>query len=77
MTEQNELTPAEKVYKVFGSRRRIAKIVGRDVSSVARWNYPIDKQGLNGRVPSAVQSILLAEAKRLNLELSADDLISG
>jgi hypothetical protein len=77
MTEQTKLTPAEKVYKAFGSQKRIADIVKRNKSSVARWNYPSEKQGLNGRVPSAVQADLLKAAKSLNLDLTADDLISS
>ena len=69
------ITPAERVITAFGGVRAVARAIGRNPSSVSRWR--MDKQfgGTGGRVPGAVQALLLEEAKLAGVKLTAEDLI--
>jgi len=70
-------TPAEVVIAKFGGVRELARALGKDPSTVHRWNTPAEKGGTGGRVPSKVQTRLLELARQRGVALSADDLITG
>lgn len=61
----------------FDGVRPLARLLGKDPSTIHRWRMPAAKGGLDGRVPSAVQVRLLDLAKERGVALSAEDLING
>ncbi|MFN8820549.1 MAG: carph-isopro domain-containing protein [Betaproteobacteria bacterium] len=69
------MTPADKVIEVFGGIRAVAKLVGRNPSSIQRWKKPRSERGTGGAVPTACQGRLLAIARERGITLTADDLI--
>jgi hypothetical protein len=70
------MTPAEIVIEKFGGARALAALIGKHPSTVWRWQAPVEQGGLGGRVPSKVQSQLLALARVHGVSLTAADLIS-
>lgn len=71
------LRPADIVISRFDGVRPLARLLGKDPSTIHRWRMPAAKGGLDGRVPSQVQVRLLELAKEHGVELTADELISG
>lgn len=71
------MTPADIVISRFEGARALARLLGRDPSSVHRWRMPASKGGLDGRVPSALQLPLLELAQQRGIALTAEELISG
>jgi len=71
------MSPAEIVIEAFGGIRATARITKRDPSSVSRWRLPKNKKGLGGNVPAGVQRVILEEAERRGLPITAQDLIVG
>lgn len=71
------MTPADIVIARFNGVRPLARLLGKDPSTIHRWRMPAAKGGLDGRVPSAAQVRLLALAAEKGVPLSADELISG
>lgn len=71
------LNPAEYVIYIFGGVRKTARICGRHYSSVSKWQNYVDSEGQVGNIPTPVKPILLKEAKKLGLDLTAEDLIYG
>ena len=71
------MTPADIVISRFDGVRPLARLLGKDPSTIHRWRTPAAKGGLDGRVPSAVQVRLLSLAKERGLALTADELING
>jgi hypothetical protein len=69
MRKQN-YTPAEWIVKQFGGIRQTAAIVGRAPSAVSAWKQ-------RGRVPSALQADVLELAKKMRLDVTAEDLVRG
>ena len=69
------MTPAEKVITSLGGIRAVARLIGRNPSSVQRWRKPRAEGGTGGAVPTAVQGRLLAIARDRGIPLAADDLI--
>lgn len=69
------MTPAEKVITAFGGVRATARLLALNSSSVSRWRMPAEKRGLDGRVPSIHQGVILRLARERGLDLSAADLI--
>jgi hypothetical protein len=70
-------TPAEKVIEAFGGVRVLARLLGRNPSSVVRWRQPKSEGGTGGVVPSALQGRVLTLARAQGLALTAEDLISA
>lgn len=68
------LTPADRAIAAFGGVRALARAVKRNPSSVQRWTKP-KPMGLNGRVPSVLQSEILKLSKERGLGLTAEHLI--
>jgi hypothetical protein len=71
------MTPADIVISRFGGVRPLARLLGKDPSTIHRWKQPADKGGLDGRVPSAVQVRLLDLAREQGVELTPTDLVLG
>ena len=71
------MAPADIVISRFGGVRSLARLLGKDPSTIHRWRMPAAKGGLDGRVPSAAQIKLLALAKDRGVTLTADELIIG
>lgn len=71
------MTPADIVISRFGGVRPLARLLGKDPSTIHRWKQPADKGGLDGRVPSAVQVRLLALAREQGVVLTPTDLVLG
>lgn len=71
------MTPADIVITRFEGVRSLARLLGKDPSTIHRWRMPAAKGGLDGRVPSVAQLRLLALAKELGVALTADELING
>jgi transposase-like protein len=69
------VTPAQKVIDLFGGVRPLARELGRNPSSIARWRRAKTEGGTGGAVPSSMQGRLLALAKARGLPLAAEDLI--
>lgn len=77
-TENATLTsdnPAEKCIRAFGGVRTLARLLGRNASSISRWRKPQDLGGTGGKVPSALQGRILMLAKAHGVSLVAEDLI--
>lgn len=71
------LSPAEYVIFCFQGVRATARAIGRTPSAVSKWQKYKDKDGRVGGVPRALQSDILAAAKKQGLDITADDLIYG
>lgn len=71
------LSPAEYVIFCFNGVRATARAIGRTPSAVSKWQKYKDKDGRVGGVPRGVQSEILAAAKRLDVDITADDLVYG
>ena len=70
------MTPAEKVIDAFGGVRVLARLLGRNPSSIVRWRRSKAEGGTGGVVPSALQGKVLTLARSQGLSLTAEDLIS-
>jgi transposase-like protein len=71
------MRPADIVIFRFGGVRALARLLGKDPSTIHRWRMPADKGGLAGRVPSMSQARLLELAQEHGIALTADELIAG
>lgn len=71
------MRPADIVIARFGGVRPLARLLGKDPSTIHRWRMPAAKGGLDGRVPSMVQSRLLELAAAHEVDLTAEDLVTG
>lgn len=71
------MTPADIVIAKFEGVRPLARLLGKDPSTIHRWKMPASKGGLDGRVPSSVQLRLLELARERGIALTADELING
>lgn len=71
------MSPADIVITRFDGVRPLARLLGKDPSTIHRWRMPAAKGGLDGRVPSAVQVRLMVLAKERGVALTAEELING
>ena len=71
------MTPADIVIARFEGVRPLARLLGKDPSTIHRWKMPASKGGLDGRVPSSVQVRLLDLAREGGIALTAEELING
>lgn len=66
------MEPASTIIRLCGGAAKVAEMVGRDPSRIHRWTYPKDKGGTDGLIPSDAAQVLLAEAKKREIPLTAD-----
>lgn len=71
------MTPAELVINRFGGVRKLARLLGKDPSTIHRWKQPKERGGLDGRVPSSQQVKLLDLARAQGVALTAGELVVG
>lgn len=71
------LTPAQILVLRFGGVRKTARAIGRSPAAVSKWTKNETREGLKGTIPSAVQPHILMLARKLGLDLTAEDLILG
>ena len=72
MKQTIRLNPANYVIKVLGGTVMTAKILNRHHSTVWRW---VDKKG--GYIPSKARKEILQLSKKLNLDITSEDLDYG
>lgn len=68
-------TPAEKAIAAFGGAKALAEAIDRNVTRIHRWTYPASRGGTGGKIPGSALHDVLDAAKKLGLDLSADDLL--
>ena len=71
------MTPAETVIDLFGGVSATARVLGVDVTSVARWRHYQGNDGKVGRVPQRYFEPLLKAAAAEGKHLTPDHLIFG
>lgn len=64
---------ATRVIEKLGGHKKVANILGVNVSQVYRWTYPRTRGGTDGLIPSRHQSDLLAASVKEGLGLSPAD----
>lgn len=64
------INPGEVVVRAFGSVNSAARAVGAHHSQVSRWQS-------NGRIPAWWHETILRAAWRLDIDLTAHDLVFG
>lgn len=67
-------TQAQKIIDKFGGAPRLASALRCDVSAIYKWNYPKEKGGTDGLVPSSTMPEVIRAADVLGIELSSEDL---
>lgn len=72
------LEPARTIIEFLGGAQVVAAIVGKHISGVYRWTYPLDgREGTGGLVPSRDQVALLEHARANAIDLRPDDFFSA
>lgn len=75
--QQPKKTPADIVIERFGGCRAVARVLDVDHSWVVRWRKPKREGGTAGLVPVSHQRVLLEEAEKRGIELTAVELVVG
>lgn len=68
------LNPVEYAIKQFGGVRALARALGKDPSTISKWRKP--KGGVY-YIPSKFYVHILRKAKKLNLDVTLEDLVHG
>lgn len=71
------MTPAELVIERFSGVCALARLLGKNPSTISRWKKPREEGGTGGLVPSQSQARLLELARELGIDLTAAELVSG
>jgi len=66
-------TPAEIVIAKCGGHKKVAELIGVDVSWVYRWTYPPERGGSGGQIPRKQQIKLLEKARAEKIDLTPAD----
>jgi len=69
------MNPAKRVIDKFGGPQACADAIGRHVSTVHRWTYPVEKGGTGGVIPRRRERELLREAATRQIALSPVDFL--
>lgn len=64
---------AERVIAIFGSARRVARLLCLSPATVYRWSYPVQRGGTGGLIPSEYHQALLDLAAVEGVDLRPDD----
>jgi hypothetical protein len=67
-----KLEPAKTVIDLCGGPDAVAEMTGRHHSNVRRWAYPEEHGGTNGLIPHKAQAMILQEARRRGIPLTAE-----
>lgn len=76
MSKQH-LEPARSLIETAGGPARVARALGLNRSTVARWMYPREEGGTGGLVPAQWQKPLLEFARAERLPLSERDFFGA
>lgn len=76
--QEEHLTQAERIFRKFGGARglmRALKGIGHEwnPSSIYRWNYPREKGGSGGLIPTAAWPALLQAARVEGVHLASEE----
>lgn len=63
------MEPASTVITICGGYEAVARITGRSVVRVRRWEYSKERGGTGGLIPAECQQILMEHARLYGLEL--------
>lgn len=77
MVKTGYMSPAELVIELFGGVRPLARVLGKNPSSVSRWVKHSKRYKKFGAVPTSMQAELLDLAKKRGLMLTAEELMRG
>ena len=75
MTPQNDETQAARITRICGVAR-LSKWTGRSLTQVYRWDYPRDKGGAGGIIPSVHHQAILDGARGDGIELAPADFFA-
>lgn len=70
-------TPAELVIDRFDGVCALARLLGKNPSTISRWKKPREEGGTGGLVPSQSQPRLLALARERGIHLTPTELVTG
>jgi hypothetical protein len=70
-------SPALFAIRTFGGVRVLARAIGRSPANVSRWHQPKERGGHGGKIPTSMMAKILKVAQKLELDLTAEDLILG
>lgn len=65
---------AQSIYKKFGGARNLARLLGKNPSTVYRWDYPKTKGGTDGLIPSSALREVIKLAFLHGILITAEDL---
>lgn len=71
-TFDKNATPAARIIAKLGLPK-VMEITGRKSSVVYRWTYSKDNGGTGGIIPADSQQLLMAAARRGEIDITADD----
>lgn len=71
------MTPADWVIQNLGGVRATARAIGLTPSAVSKWQTYVNKNGEVGGVPRSSHAKILKLANKLNLDVTAEDLVHG
>lgn len=69
------MEPATSIVKKFGGHTVVARICGVHRTRVHSWCSPKASNGSDGQIPMRHAKTLFNEAKRIGLEISAEELL--
>lgn len=62
---------------MFRGVRATARAIGRNPSTVSKWQREREAKGTSGEIPGSAQRTILAAARERGLDITAEDLIFG
>ena len=65
-----------RVIDRFGGAKVLSEAIDIHVSAIYRWDYPKEKHGSEGCIPSFQHKKILAAAKKLGIELKPEELVN-
>lgn len=75
--EKTKLEPAKSVIAKAGGAAIVARITGKERSTVYRWMWPADQGGTGGLIPADDQQTILAYAIEHGLKIKPSDFFVG
>lgn len=74
MTEDTpQMSQAARIIAKFGGARRLAALTKKNPSAVYKWDYPVDRGGTGGMVPSSAVKDVKEAAELAGIELTEAD----
>ena len=77
MNKPKQTSPAELVIARFDGVCALARLLGKNPSTISRWKKSREEGGTGGLVPSQSQSRLLALALERGIQLTPAELMTG